>query len=784
MSNLSLTVRYRPVRIGWCVRNGNWDDLRAALQLTHVFWGGKFNPIIPVGAPSASYLINRFRVDVLFPVNESSETTQFTKESKGLTWPLLSDHDVIDRSARVPNFLDISHPLTKIAKELRLHKESSDPGDPPPQAFHSSNYVIVNWDEDDPLSDLFLATFGQFPPHDRIRRDYQEFLLTHIGAFSYKARRDETLPVQLIERSSIADISAAELTWDRVPASSIVGFYAGRANDFDDIVNYWNLQASDLNVLFLDPTHSERMKEIRDAHTNRIVKRYEEDRQQVRGYASFGWDNQKIPIWSRSQEVVAALGFSNEDVPSFNQVNGTYLGADIKPPLHYLQQKRVLASMAPRFGRPTLSLQLPEKPFEPAEFSHEHFVVSITTPFEEPDEVSTFWTPFIPELNLWYGQQILVGGRSARAEVNGIGIVAKVRDETLSLAPLRKIELARKLFELAGIDACLSHPGRIASRLISQLGGLQGCRVLKIAGVRRLIRKYGPLHEFDRTEAIRVIGNHDPSTGAPRFEDYQDLFIEERDWSSKLKPDDVFGYLLDRGVFRVGLTLTCSICELPFWIALDDASTTTTCEVCGNKFSVLRQLKTRDWKFRRSGLFGMDNHQEGSIPVALTLQQLDTHLHFLHGNSILLPNVKLEPKGGKIESCETDIFVAAQDGDDTVLAIGECKDAGGAITPEDARKMAAVADALSGKGLYCYIVFSKTGPFSEEDIESCRQANGRGSNRVIMLSARELEPYHVYEKTSAEFEIQRGGHSLADMTSATHDIYFNPRPKAKIEKEE
>ena len=78
MANLSLTIRYRPVRIGWCVRHGNWDDLRTALRLTDIFWDRKFNPIIPVGTTSATHLAKQFRVDVLFPVNGSPEVVEFT----------------------------------------------------------------------------------------------------------------------------------------------------------------------------------------------------------------------------------------------------------------------------------------------------------------------------------------------------------------------------------------------------------------------------------------------------------------------------------------------------------------------------------------------------------------------------------------------------------------------------------------------------------------------------------------------------------------------------------
>jgi hypothetical protein len=778
MTNISLTIRYRPIRIGWCIRYGSWDDLRAALRLTHIFWGGKFNPIIPVGIASAKNLVSQFRVDVLFPINGSPEVVEFTRGSEALPWPLLENELALGYST--PNFLDISHPLSKIAKALRLYDKADRLEDAPQQAFESSDYVIVRWDDDDPLADILLATFGGLLPPDQTRRDYERFFLTNIGAFAYKARKGEPLPAQLIDRWSIADISAAELTWDRVPARSTMGFYAGKASEFEDVVNYWNLRASDLDVIFLDPSHAERMKQIRSAHGGEIQKRYEEHRQQVREYASVGWDADKIPIWSRSQSVVAALEFPKEDVPHYRHVEGFAIGADVKPPLHTFQRKAELASVADRYGRLTLSFQLPEKPFEPPEFSDEHFIVSLAAPWEDPDEWNTFWTPYIPSLNRWYGRQILASGRAARAEIDGIGTISSVTSENLTVTSLKKIDLATRIFEFAGIEATPSDPGRIAARVISQLGGLSGCRVLKIAGVRKLIREYGPLQEFNRTQAICSIGNLDPETRRPRFVEYERLFIEQRELSKKLKPEDAFLYLLSRGVFRVGITLTCTICELPFWISLDDASTEVTCEMCGGRFNVLRQLKTRDWKYRRSGIFGSDNHQEGSIPVALTLHQLQAHFYSTPGRSLFLPNMNLAPSKAEIPPCESDLFIAVQEGEDTLLAVGECKDAGGSITKEDATKMAAVADALSNSGLHCYIIFSKTAAFTADDVENCRLANQPGQTRVIMLSDRELEPDGIYSKASEHFEIGRHGSRMHDLAIATENIFFSPRPKKAI----
>jgi hypothetical protein len=111
MTNLSLTVRYRPARIGWCVRDGNWEDLRSALRLTQIFWGGAFNPVIPVGA-SANQLIKKFRVDVLFPVNKSPGAVAFAGSYDSLRWPLF-ETELIGKFGNAPNFLDVSHPLRR-----------------------------------------------------------------------------------------------------------------------------------------------------------------------------------------------------------------------------------------------------------------------------------------------------------------------------------------------------------------------------------------------------------------------------------------------------------------------------------------------------------------------------------------------------------------------------------------------------------------------------------------------------------------------------------------------
>ncbi len=229
-------------------------------------------------------------------------------------------------------------------------------------------------------------------------------------------------------------------------------------------------------------------------------------------------------------------------------------------------------------------------------------------------------------------------------------------------------------------------------------------------------------------------------------------------------------YLVKKGVFRVGLKLKCTNCELDFWTAIDDLSTEVQCELCGTSFNVTGQLRDRDWAYRRSGLFGREDHQEGSIPVALTLQQMDTAFS---QNIIYTTAMNISPLTSKIEQCETDFVVIGKaDREERVsLGIGECKSAQ-EITVQDVEHLKQVADAFPSNRIKSYIIFSKTCPFTPEEIERCRAAQDPNRARVILLSDRELEPYFIYERTQKEYDVRVSAISLEDLAKATILIIF------------
>ncbi len=416
---------------------------------------------------------------------------------------------------------------------------------------------------------------------------------------------------------------------------------------------------------------------------------------------------------------------------------------------------------------PAIDFALPEKPtVDGIEFYRQNLVLEVTAYRNviSPSEYM-FPPPPVSALNEFYGRQLWYFRGAVRAMPQGLAFFVGATDENFQVRAIATYDVIERLFSLAGIQVQRSRPGLIARQLIQQFGDLQACRVLKIPGVRALIEKYGPADSFVRSDAIQTIRDLD-------FAAHTSLYIEKRSRQT-LTPEDVLAFLLNKEVFRAGLELQCPNCQLPFWKSVDDCITKLPCDYCGKVFNITSQLRHRgDWRFRRSGLFGASRHQEGSIPNLLTLQQIEANLHE-HPLSYTTA-LKLDGLG---VDCETDFVVIHSERQGIVeVVLSECK-TNDEVSQTDVDNLSAVADKLEAVGLKAFLLFSKTGQFSQEEIARCKDARPSAFGGTILLSARELEPYYTYERASKEFDVQSHGMSFDDMVRATRDIYFNPQAR-------
>ena len=72
MATTTLTLSYRPVRIGFLVREGHIEDIVEAAGINTLLWGGIYNPIIPVSNDIEIFkkFTNHFNYDFIEAFNK------------------------------------------------------------------------------------------------------------------------------------------------------------------------------------------------------------------------------------------------------------------------------------------------------------------------------------------------------------------------------------------------------------------------------------------------------------------------------------------------------------------------------------------------------------------------------------------------------------------------------------------------------------------------------------------------------------------------------------------
>jgi hypothetical protein len=774
MSTLVYQMKWRPLRVGWCVKNGDIDAVIRAFRLTHCLWGGRFNPIIVMDDEAARLKIDLFHIDILWPVGEEKSVKTFAESIKHLPSPFIHDTLFPDKGNRKEcALLDVTHPIRIFFEEHIKDKETL-----------KLRPRLYQWAEDDPLANSFEATFGAYPPAAETGIDYEEFVIQYAAGEELKIG-----PTDSLDRSVVRAVSANALTSMQLRPEvraqrfeSGYGLFVGTANSFSHLIEFWNLRAAGLDLLFFDLRFPARF----DALITQLERLVSSD---TRSQPILG--EQRLTLWlackiDDNDLKRFTVPLSIREVNAYTWDERIWKGFKVTAPVMHFPEYSSVAQISDGEPHPMVTLELRHKPgFNEASFNHQHLVVTLkpTLNFSEQDRF-LFTVPFIPEMNEYFGRNHYFDWNTARAEREGLGIITRLGREHVTLFGLERFAFARQLFKTFGIRAEVSQPGLICDQLIRQMGGIQGCEAFKIKGVRQLIQQFEPWQSFSKSDAMTLIGDIDPATGRPnidqvtgkpKFAAYEHLYIEARD-KEHLNSADVFSFLLKRRVFHAGLKLNCPTCGLPFWRALDDLQTLLTCEYCGKQFNVTPHLKDRNWAYRPSGLFGRGDNQEGGVPVALTLQQLETTLsvgYFI----VWLPAMTLEPITAQIEKCETDFVLLCQDWHGRLkLVVGECK-ANGEIAADDVRKLSRVADAFPSDRFDVFLVFSKTSNFKQEEIDCCRAANLKDKHRTILLSERELEPYRVYERAVKEFSINDVAVSLEDLVEATRGIYFEPQFK-------
>ena len=136
------------------MRSGVVADVVAAAQLNTLVWGGRFNPIIAVGADAepARSLIRDFRVDLLHAVADGARLQALVEEHDHLRWPFGAGMLLAPRGPNneiEPTVVDVAPPLEHAwARTFR--------------SSETSRFRTFRWAADDELAALFSVWLGEY----------------------------------------------------------------------------------------------------------------------------------------------------------------------------------------------------------------------------------------------------------------------------------------------------------------------------------------------------------------------------------------------------------------------------------------------------------------------------------------------------------------------------------------------------------------------------------------------------------------------------------------------
>lgn len=762
MDTIRVNICYRPLRIGWAIRSGDIDAFRRAVRLSYALWGGRFNPILVVDREEeAERLVDLFRVDMVWPVGDTDDVTAFPKKFPYLITPLFPETLFVEgfHKRRHAQLLDVHNCLVNALDR------------PEWKAIKQKGVRLYAWQADDPLSDVFLVQFGGYPNVEDTGTDYRAMLVQAAEATEHTLASTAIIPADVLDHPSVSYVSrhGLERHYASPAGRDHPGFFVGDASNVDDLICHWNLRAADIPLLFVDTNHGARYVEIVPAWEksmrDMVARRHELERH--------------ITVWSRREDIKEAVKpFGDMQLMRCRVSDGTWNGLNVQAPMMHLGEASVLGVVSREAGKPKISFALAEKPFcGDVCFHQQHLVASISfVGGLYGDDQHALAPPYLPELNEFYARTMHFEYNKLRVEPERVGLVIKASDHDGFLYALPVSEMMERLFGMAAYTAQLSSGGLILRQLVSRLGGIQGSRVFKIPGVRRLLRTHGPAAAFTKNSALQLIASNDPENPDEKFSDYEGLFIEQRPRGTNLEPKAVFAYLVEKGLFRIGAELKCPSCRMASWTPLDALKQRVLCELCGHKHDATRQLVNGVWHYRRSGVLGVEKNAQGAVPVALTLQQLGANLRDGPRGNMYSPSLELV-HGAAVEphKCEVDFVWVIPRPTKTVVILGECKDRGPVKLEEfekDVENLRRVADGLPHRRFETFVLLSKLAPFTPEEIERARTLNNAYRMRTILLTARELEPYDMYERTNAQFAISGSAGTPEDLAQATAEMYF------------
>jgi len=425
--------------------------------------------------------------------------------------------------------------------------------------------------------------------------------------------------------------------------------------DMFDVVDYWNLRAAGLRVFPLPIDHYrdfvESAKSFAELSTYRISNGFENWVEIVKGRSVDDLELESAGQWLLASGVKADRLSLRGWVPRFG-VRHYRISPELE--VHPVLSKESDEIIVVTDGHGTLQGPSPDCELDGSLLS-QHWATDLQF-YGTGDEKHTFRFPWLhPECDKVAGFRIGHGFGPDASRVSKQGIVAIRRGErnNLRIDEPTVVEVLGAYLRDSNLKYLeTSSPGRAMDRIIDQLGGLFGCRVLQNAGVREII---DGLANGSAMHADEV-----------RISIYKTLEGTKEEKQKEI--DYLLQTLVSKKVLRQGTRLQCERCQRHDWYHVSELGEEFRCKKCFHVQSV-PMLDKRPWHYVSDGLFRLEGKVAGCLTAILSLVFLNSYLDF---GTKYVPSFNYS-SDSEVAECDFAVLSSGLIQDDVDVIIGECK---------------------------------------------------------------------------------------------------------------
>lgn len=768
MASGTITIRVRPLRVGFLVDPADRAGLYRAIELSTFLWGGSYNPIIPAYRRTPSKweshrvrrlplpsdivegYLNGFDPDLVVPVGIcANRTFQVGNRDIVKADELIGDLKDSASPQYGIGFIDLLNDF--IEKELKYKR--------------NDNLQVI------------------FP---KLPRAYRLFLASVFGALPKEAQ-------QIIDKYfvDIPGISKVNLTLNQFPQllkshnvfprrltswkleeQTLRGSYlfVCDSKSAQDIIDYWNLRAACYYVvpIPIQVANERNLKEFATEFIEANSRPYRHNPQMF---------HRTTVLRSRSltEETVKAFCQSlnipkdeHNDEPKFllqwcyprlwDDWARENASEGIAFPFSYGHERRIsegedrveLRSQDPKFDA---FRDYSGKPRFANEFSFRFY--------GSKEPMAEVFPEGSRELSSAIGRTGYHHWRFAK--LGPVFLAHSRRDLIFLELPLAEAVMT-EWFRERGWKVSLSGPGRIAKQLLKQLGGTYGISKLAHKGV------------------IELLGELEKEAGKPQQYVVEKLKHVIQSDGLFYDADRFLEGLLSANALRLGTKIQCPVCTRYNWYELNALDYELRCRFCLSDFSPpLKSPKNIEWSYRAHGPFAISIAQ-GAFTVLLTLKLIGGPDQ---GITPLFSYVA-ERDGKVLEADLTCLYKPSTWRETGTFVIhAECKSFN-RFKLVDIERMKELALAFPGSAL---IFATLNSELQESEMKLIRDLAvserekrllGKPSSPVILLTGTELFSYHIADNWKGKgglfeawshrsFELTQ----LTILADATQQLYLN-----------